>query len=497
MPGPKISCFGGFYSNILQTLDYFVIGLYIFVTIMNSQTQEQGKVSIFSKDTGLISEIKGILSSNKIGVSKSIDEIEDTDVLLLDVDSVGLSGLDSLKNKAFVIVITAEKGARYLIESMTFGAFDCVFRPLDSAHLLESVNRALGIKREVIEPLIQFPGEVEGSSVTCAIVGDSPMLQEICKLIGQVGRVDVPVLITGESGTGKELVAESVWKVSTRWEKPFVVLNCAAIPENLLEAELFGYEKGAFTGADTSRIGKFEEADGGIIFLDEIGDMSLSLQAKVLRVLQSGSFHRLGSNSEQSVDVRIITATNKDIDSLVAEGRFREDLYYRINVVNINLPALKERKEDIPLLTECLTRRHANQIGKDIHGVTRRFQEKLMDYDWPGNVRELENVIRKAIAFTKTPYLTSYDLDIHLKPVREYSIEPDSYQDSLRQSVKALISSGNSGNVYDRIIKQSERIMLIEALNESGWNRSQAARTLGINRLTLRRKLEELDITAP
>lgn len=457
---------------------------------------EQGIVSVLSKDTGLIAEINEVLGSSEISVFKSIEDVKDTDVMLLDVDSVGLSGLDSLKKKAFVIVITAEKGARYLIESMTFGAYDCIFRPLGSSRLAESVSRALGINSETKKHVIQFPGEVEGSSVTCAIVGDSPMLQEVCKLIGQVGRVDVPVLITGESGTGKELVAESVWKVSTRWEKPFVVLNCAAIPENLLEAELFGFEKGAFTGADASRIGKFEEADGGIIFLDEIGDMSLSLQAKVLRVLQSGAFHRLGSNAEQSVDVRIITATNKDIDVLVAEGRFREDLYYRINVVNIKLPALKERKEDIPLLTECLTRRHSNQIGKDIHGVTAKFQERLMDYDWPGNVRELENVIRKAIAFTKTPYLTSYDLDIHLKPARDAAPEPASYQDSLRESVRALIGTGNSGNVYDRIIKHSERIMLTEALNASGWNRSQAARTLGINRLTLRRKLEELDITA-
>lgn len=455
------------------------------------------KVAVLSKDTGLIREIKEILSTQQLVVFEKIEDVLDTEILLLDVDSVGISGLGRLKEKAFVIVITAERGARYLIESMTFGAFDCVFRPLSSSSLAESLRRAVGINLETKERLIQFPGEVEGQSVTCAIVGDSPMLQEICKLIGQLGRVDVPVLITGESGTGKELVAESIWKVSTRWEKPFVVLNCAAIPESLLEAELFGYEKGAFTGADTSRIGKFEEANGGIMFLDEIGDMSLSLQAKVLRVLQSGAFHRLGSNRELSVDVRIITATNKDIDTLVAEGRFREDLYYRINVVNINLPALKERKEDIPLLTECLTRRHSNQIGKVISGITARFQDMLMEYDWPGNVRELENVIRKAIAFTKTPYLTSYDLDIHLRPSPKRIKEPSSFSDSLRDSVRDLINAGKSGNIYDRIIKQSERIIFVEALNASGWNRSQAARTLGINRLTLRRKLEEYDITAP
>ena len=456
---------------------------------------DPGKTILVSKDTGLIKEIKGLLGTEGINIIESYDDSIEADVVLLDIDSVGIAGLDDLKKKSFVIVITAEKGARYLIESMTFGAFDCVFRPLQDSRLEESLNRALGINREIKDNVIKFPGEVEGSSVTCAIVGDSPMLQEICKVIGQVGRVDVPVLITGESGTGKELVAESIWKVSTRWENPFVVLNCAAIPENLLEAELFGYEKGAFTGADSSRAGKFEEADGGIIFLDEIGDMSLSLQAKVLRVLQSGSFHSLGSNNEKSVNVRIITATNKDIKRLVKEGRFREDLYYRINVVNINLPALKERKEDISLLTECLTRRHGNQIGKDIHGITQKFQEKLLEYDWPGNVRELENVIRKALAFTKTNYLTSFDLDIHVKQGTGNINESVSFEESLRESVRDMVTGG-SGNVYERIIGQSERVMLIEALNASGWNRSQAARTLGINRLTLRRKLEEYGITA-
>jgi two-component system nitrogen regulation response regulator GlnG len=305
--------------------------------------------------------------------------------------------------------------------------------------------------------------------------------------------VDVPVLITGESGTGKELVAESIWKVSTRWEKPFVVLNCAAIPENLLEAELFGYEKGAFTGASASRTGKFEEADGGIIFLDEIGDMPLSLQAKVLRVLQSGTFHRLGSNKEISVDVRIITATNKDLEKMVKEGKFREDLYFRINVVRIHLPALKERKEDIPLLSECFTRRHSTQIGKEIKGATRKFQTMLMEHDWPGNVRELENVIRKAIAFTKTPYLTSYDLDLKGRQAVRPA-ENISFKEALRSSVKSLLVTEREGNIYDTVVREAERVLLVEALDASGWNRSKAARKLGINRLTLRRKIEEYGI---
>jgi DNA-binding NtrC family response regulator len=452
-----------------------------------------GKVTILTEDKGLVKEIEDITGIGAVEVFTLAEDIKDADVVLLDADTSGINNLTRLKDKYFVIVITAEKGTRYLIESMTFGAFDCVFRPLKSSALAESLEKALGIRSEIKGHLVEFHGSTQGSSVTCAIVGDSPILQEVCKLIGQVGRVDVPVLITGESGTGKELVAESIWKVSTRWEKPFVVLNCAAIPENLLEAELFGYEKGAFTGASASRTGKFEEADGGIIFLDEIGDMPLSLQAKVLRVLQSGTFHRLGSNKEISVDVRIITATNKDLEKMVREGKFREDLYFRINVVRIHLPALKERKEDIPLLSECFTRRHSTQIGKEIKGATRKFQTMLMEHDWPGNVRELENVIRKAIAFTKTPYLTSYDLDLKGRQAVRPA-ENISFKEALRSSVKSLLVTEREGNIYDTVVREAERVLLVEALDASGWNRSKAARKLGINRLTLRRKIEEYGI---
>jgi len=454
-------------------------------------------ITLFTKNSSLSEGIK--LSLNGIGelsVYSEVNESNYSEVSLLDVDTVGLSALSKLKEKSFVIVLTEEKGARYLIESMTFGAFDCIIGPLNNSKLLDSIKRALGINFETKGKLLEFTGDMQGSSASCAIVGDSPMLQEVCKLIGQVGRVDVPVLITGESGTGKELVAESVWKVSTRWEEQFVVLNCAAIPETLLEAELFGYERGAFTGADTSRTGKFEEADGGIMFLDEIGDMSLSLQAKVLRVVQSGAFHRLGSSKEISVNVRLITATNKNLEELVRLGKFREDLYFRINVVKIHLPPLKDRKEDIPLLMECLTRRHGSQAGKDIHGVTEKFQDMLMEYDWPGNVRELENAIRKAIAFTKTPYLTSYDLDLNNRLSTDVKYSP-SLQDVLRGSVRDLLNAGESSNVYSQIVKEAEKILLEEALSASGWNRSKAARTLGINRLTLRRKLEEYNITFP
>ncbi len=457
-----------------------------------------GHIYLLTKDEKLMKEVENGLPENvELTISDEAESAKGADAVLLDVDSVGISALNRLKNESFIIIITAQKGSRYLIESMTFGAFDCIFRPVDRSTLLETLGRAIGIRSELESNLINFPGEIEGSSVTCAIVGNSPTLQEVCKLIGQVGRVEVPVLITGESGTGKDLVAESIWKVSTRWEKPFVVINCAAIPETLLEAELFGYEKGAFTGAASSRIGKFEEADGGIIFLDEIGDMSLSLQSKVLRVFQNGTFHKVGDNKEVKVDIRIIAATNKDLEDMVSQGKFREDLYFRINVVRIHLPSLRERKKDTPLLVECFTRRYSSQTGKDIKGVSKRFLDKLMEYDWPGNIRELENTIRKAIVFTKTPYLTSYDFNLN-KPISFQEAKETSFTEPLRNAVRNLLRSrGKNGDVYGQILKEAERILLEEALNASSWNRSKAARLLGINRLTLRRKLEEYNLAVP
>ena len=459
----------------------------------------QGKVILLSRDIKFVKELEPIIPSGiELSTQSDIERAHGADVVFLDVESLGISSLNKLKDDSFIIVVTSKKGARYLVESMTFGAFDCLFRPLNRTKLLETLDRALGIRSELRTRLNRFQGDVEGSSVTCAIVGDSPILQEVCKVIGQVGRVDVPVLITGESGTGKDLVAESIWKVSTRWEKPFVVINCAAIPETLLEAELFGYEKGAFTGANNSRIGKFEEADGGIIFLDEIGDMSLSLQSKVLRVLQNKTFNKLGDNREIAVDIRIIAATNKDLEEMVREGKFREDLYFRINVVKIHLPALSERKEDIPLLVECFSRRYSSQVGREILGTTSRVLDMLMEYDWPGNIRELENTIRKAIAFTKTPYLTSYELKLEDTLSIPKVMSSDSYVEPLRNSVRGMLSSsGANGQIYNSILKEAEKVLLEEVMNTTGWNQSKAARLLGINRLTLRRKLEEYDITFP
>jgi len=454
-----------------------------------------------TKDRELKKEVRSILpASIGLKVTHRLEEAQGAGVVLLDVDSTSFGHLKHLRDTSFVIVITAQKGSRYLIESMTFGAFDCILRPLDPSRVTDTVERALGIKKEILKEILEViktPGESEDSSPTCAIVGDSPAMQEVCKLIGQVGRVDVPVLITGESGTGKELVAEAIWKVSSRWDKPYVAINCAAIPETLLEAELFGYEKGAFTGATSSRQGRFEEANGGVLFLDEIGDMSLNLQAKVLRVLQGGTFHRVGGNQEVGVNIRVIAATNKDLEAMVKQGHFREELYFRLNVVRIHLPPLWERKTDIPLLVQCFVHRYSHQMGKEIKGVSSSFLDTLIAHNWPGNVRELENAVRKAIAFAKTPYLTSYDLKGLDTGIGIGKTASSLFGEPLRRMARSMLSAlkeKNDGNVYEQIIREAEKILLEEALTVAGGNRSQAARLLGINRLTLRRKMEEYSI---
>lgn len=459
---------------------------------MDDIVETSSSITLISGDQGLYGKIKKVIPDNfDFEFYEQYEEDIESDIFMIDVDTTGINNLGKLNNNSLAIILTREKGSRYLIESMTFGAFDCLTIPLDRDRLYESIKKASQIKSEIKEKSFEYSESVEGSGVTCAIVGNSPMLQEVCKLIGQMGRVDVPVLITGESGTGKDLVAESIWKVSTRWEKPFITINCAAIPEHLLEAELFGYAKGAFTGASSERVGKFEEADSGVIFMDEIGDMSLALQAKVLRVLQNGTFQRLGDNKDIKVNVRIIAATNKDMRYLVNTGKFREDLYFRINVVNMKLPPLRERKEDVPMLTECFIRRYSSQMGREIKGVTSRFVDKLLNHEWPGNVRELENTIRKAIAFTKTEYLTSYDIDIEEPISSDYQLQDVSFEDNLKSQIRKIIQKEGAKDIYKKVLNDAEGVLLEEALRSTKGNKSKAARMLGINRLTLLRKLKE------
>src|SRR5438128_1359889 len=324
------------------------------------------------------------------------------DVILLDLRLPDQSGLEvyqqirTLDARIPVIFVTLAKGADAAIEAMKQGAYDYLFKPLDLHQLKRVVGEAVEVARRMREPAV-LAETVPDPDVEGAIVGSCPAMREVYKAIGRVAAQNVPVLITGESGTGKELIARAIYQHGPRAKAPFLALNCAAIPENLLESELFGHEKGAFTGADRRRIGKFEQVSGGTIFLDEIGDMPLSLQAKILRLLQDQSFQRVGGNETVQTDARLIAATHRDLAAHAAEGTFRPDLYYRLSVFTIHLPPLRERGEDLPLLVQYYVHRFGRELGREIREVAPEALERLRNYPWPGNIRELQSVLKQAL----------------------------------------------------------------------------------------------------
>ncbi len=332
------------------------------------------------------------------------------DVILLDLHLPDQSGLDVYQQirridaRIPVIFITMAKTADTAIEAMRQGAYDYLFKPLDPHHLRRVVGEALEVARRMRQPAV-VAETAPDPDVDGAIVGSCPAMIEVYKAIGRVAAQDVPVLITGESGTGKELVALAVYQHGRRAKAPFLALNCAAIPENLLESELFGHEKGAFTGADRRRIGKFEQCSGGTIFLDEIGDMPLALQAKMLRVLQEQAFERVGGNETVRTDVRLIAATHRDLEAWSAEGKFRPDLYYRLGVFTIHLPPLRERGDDLPMLIHHYVRRFSRELGREVREVASEAMEKLCGYSWPGNIRELQSVLKQALLRSTGPVL--------------------------------------------------------------------------------------------
>src|SRR5437660_533863 len=295
-----------------------------------------------------------------------------------------------------VIFVTLAKSADAAIEAMKHGAYDYLFKPLDLHQLRRVVGEALEVARRMREPAV-VAETLPDADVEGAIIGGCPAMREVYKAIGRVAGQDVPVLITGATGTGKELVARALYQHSTRAKAPFLALNCAAIPDNLLESELFGHEKGAFTGADRKRIGKFEQVSGGTLFLDEVGDMPLALQAKMLRVLQDQSFERVGGNETIRTDVRLIAATHRDLKAWSAGGKFRPDLYYRLGVFTIHLPPLRERGDDLPRLIHHYVRRFNRELGREVQEVAPEALQRLRGYPWPGNIRELQSVLKQAL----------------------------------------------------------------------------------------------------
>jgi two-component system nitrogen regulation response regulator GlnG len=424
------------------------------------------------------------------------------DVVVLDINLGGESGLETFRRvheldpKVPVIFITGHGTADTAIEAMRLGAYEYLLKPLELDHLTDLVERAFEISRLMRVPAtIPEGGEPAGPSD--ALVGRSAPMQAVYKAVGRVAPQDVTVLILGESGTGKELVARAIYHYSKRANGPFLAVNCAAIPENLLESELFGHEKGAFTGADRKRIGKFEQASGGTLFLDEIGDMTPLTQTKVLRVLQGQEFERVGGNEPIRADVRVIAATNRDLEKMVAEGTFRGDLYYRLNVFTIRLPPLRERGDDLPLLVEHFVRRFGRELGKDVRGVSPEAMKALRADPWPGNVRELQSVVKQALLGTTGPVILPEFLPAAVRRGGSGAAggEPGFDFGGLTGYVEDQLKAGSS-TLYADFQALTERHLLGLVLRHTGGNLSQASRLLGITRATLRAKLAALGLTA-
>jgi two component, sigma54 specific, transcriptional regulator, Fis family len=361
---------------------------------------------------------------------------------------------------------------------MKKGAYDYLTKPFDLEELKVKVKKAIELK-ELTENAPKFEKD-ENKYISDEIVGNSPKMQEVFKQIGKVAESDATVLIRGESGTGKELVAKAIHHHSNRKNKPFIVVNCAAIPETLLESELFGHEKGAFTDAYARRIGKFEQAQDGTIFLDEIGDMSLNLQAKLLRILQEKTFSRVGGNETIVSNARVLAATNRNLEKLVETGEFREDLFYRLNVVTIWLPPLRERKEDIPLLVDYFVAKYAEKYKKDVRGVSKEVLELFLDYDWPGNVRELENAVARGVIVTSAPLILIEDLPQTLR---------DKTKQERQGEVKVEGQLEEENLNLPKLIEKIEKEAIIKALEKAEGNKTKAAQILGISRKSLFNKL--------
>lgn len=412
------------------------------------------------------------------------------DLVIMDVRMPEMDGLEVLKKikehdpKIQVIMMTAFSTTEKAICAMKLGAYDFITKPFNNDDLHLRIKDALKTKK-LMQEVVIFD-EIRDYDSEEKIVGKSPQMLEIYKQIGRVAQTETPVLIIGESGTGKELIARAIYHYGNRINRPFLAINCSAIPEQLLEAEIFGYERGAFTGAEFRRPGKFEQCNTGTIFFDEIGDMPLSLQPKILRVLENGEVQRLGGTETIKTDVRIISATNKNLENLINEGKFREDLYYRINVVSIKVPPLRERKGDIPALVHYFIRKHNKKIGKDIRGITSATLEKLKSYSWPGNVRELENAIQRAMIFCPGNYISVE----HLHGFHEEKFS-DHNLDKLIEEIAKLVIRNKCLYLFDEVVKKVEIELIKKALELTDGNQVQAARLLGISRNTLRKKLEE------
>lgn len=431
-------------------------------------------------------------------------DAESPDVIMLDIRLGNRSGLEVFHDlrrmdpKSLVIFITGYGTTETAIEAMKLGAYDYLVKPLDASQIHKVVGQACEIRRLMHVPAIVEEGDRPEEQPE-RLIGSGQAMQTVCKQIGRVAPQDVNVLILGESGTGKELVARAIYHHSRRSQAPFLAINCAAIPEALLESELFGHERGAFTGAEQRRIGKFEQCHGGTLLLDEVGDMSPHTQAKILRLLQEKCFERVGGNETIAADVRILAATNQDLESLIEQGRFRKDLFYRLRGVTISLPALRDRREDIPELAHYLLYRFNRQLGTTVQSISPEAMEVLQQHHWPGNVRELQSVIREALIVSTGPTILPEFLPAELlqtptsdaEPEGETAVTADTDWQSLSESVENLIARGET-DVYRRVREQFDRLVIVRAMHQADGNQHHAAEILGISRATLRARLRAM-----
>ena len=415
------------------------------------------------------------------------------DVIISDIRMPGLDGLallEEIKLKSPdvpVIIMTAFPDLDRVVSSFQGGAYEYLSKPFDIDELLGLVKRAIQ----------RHPAELEAATAqditTDEIIGSAVAMQEVFRAIGRLSGSNLTVLVTGESGVGKELVAQALHRHSPRSQQRFIAINVAAIPRDLLESELFGHEKGAFTGATSQRQGRFEQASGGTLFLDEIGDMPADLQSRLLRVLSTGTFYRVGGHLPLEADVRVIAATNQDLEERVTRGTFREDLFHRLNVIRVHVPALRDRREDIPVLTEHFLRRSSAELGIETKLVLPETREFLNSLDWPGNVRQLENFCRWITVMAPGKEIHLDDLPPELKNANLSAEDAEDWESTLRHWVKSNLLRGETG-LLGNVLPEFERILIEEALQQTGGRRSEAARLLGWGRNTLTRKIKSLGL---
>ncbi len=468
------------------------------------------RILLVEDDASLAESVRLVLESRGHRIEHAedgdfaIDLLEEGgfDVVVTDLEMPVMSGIEVLETihrkhpKLPVIMMTAFSTTERAIEATKKGAFDYLIKPFEMPDLLDAVEKALNTARLVAKP-VQLGEKSPGKD---ALIGTSRGMQEVFKEIGRVAGKPVPVLIRGETGVGKELVARAIYHHGNRAGKPFVAVNCAAIPETLIESELFGHERGAFTNAVARRIGRFEQAHGGTLFLDEIGDLPRETQVKLLRVLQEKVISRIGSKDEIAVDVRIISASLRDLEQMIADGKFREDLYYRLNIVEIPIPPLRERRDDIPALVTYFLAKYAGEFDLDPPSIHKKAMALLERHDWPGNVRELENIIRKALVECRGMTISGELIEASLRKSvvrpRTARADPEAPQGDpgLSEYVRSMLLAASRGEIehaFDRVIEDLEREVYRQAVELSHGHQTNIAKWLGVSRLTVREKLDK------